>query len=408
MLVSQVLRWFLLVAEILIAIPIVYVCILSITAIVITKKSKARNSNLSITGESPQYNFAIIVPAHNEEVLLGNLLESISALTYPKEQYTVHVVADNCTDKTAVLARAYDGVQVHERFDEVKRGKGFVLEWMFQKLEEKHLIYDAYVIIDADSVVEPAFLRFMAKEIARGARALQAHYTVLNMTESPSAGLRWIAFALQAHLRPLSRSRLGGSSTLTGNGMCFSRALLERHPWRAFSLSEDYEYYLTLVRHGERVHYVPEAVVHSHMPTTFRGMRTQDIRWESGGSGMTVWQTTRELLRAGLQLHSFACFEAVMELLAPPLSFMMGWCMLMLIGSLLLWFPLAIVLSLLLIGGLIFYIGTAFYLLRPPPLVYRALLYAPGFMLWKLWILLVLSRSKKHTSQWIPTIRPSS
>ncbi len=408
MLVSQVLRWFLLVAEILIAIPIVYVCILSITAIVITKKSKARNSNLSITGESTQYNFAIIVPAHNEEVLLGNLLESISALTYPKEQYTVHVVADNCTDKTAELARAYDGVQVYERFDEVKRGKGFALEWIFQKLEEKHLIYDAYVIIDADSVVEPAFLRFMAKEIACGARALQAHYTVLNMTESPSASLRWIAFVLQAHLRPLGRSRLGGSSTLTGNGMCFSRALLERHPWRAFSLSEDYEYYLTLVRHGERVHYVPEAVVHSHMPTTFRGMRTQDIRWESGGSGMTVWQTTRELLRAGLQLHSFACFEAVMELLAPPLSFMMGWCILMLIGSLLLWFPLAIVLSLLLIGGLIFYIGTAFYLLRPPPLVYRALLYAPGFMLWKLWILLVLSRSKKHTSEWIRTSRPSS
>ena len=408
MLVLQVLRWFLLAAEILIAIPIVYVCILSITAIVITKKSKARNSNLSMTGESSQYNFAIIVPAHNEEVLLGNLLESISALTYPKEQYTVHVVADNCTDKTAELARAYDGVQVYERFDEVKRGKGFALEWIFQKLEQKHLIYDAYVIIDADSVVEPAFLRFMAKEIACGARALQAHYTVLNMTESPSASLRWIAFALQAHLRPLSRSRLGGSSTLTGNGMCFSRALLERHPWRAFSLSEDYEYYLTLVRHGERVHYVPEAVVHSHMPTTFRGMRTQDIRWESGGGGMTVWQTTRELLRAGLQLHSFACFEAVMELLAPPLSFMMGWCILMLIGSLLLWFPLAIVLSLLLIGGLIFYVGTAFYLLRPPPLVYRALLYAPGFMLWKLWVLLVLSRSKKHTSEWIRTSRPSS
>src|SRR5438552_2192205 len=148
MLVLQVLRWLLLAAELLIAIPIIYVCILSTTAIVITKKSKGRNINLFTTGASPQYNFAILVPAHNEEALLGKLLESILALTYPKERYTVYVVADNCTDKTAELACAYDGVQVYKRFDEVKRGKGFALEWIFQKLEEKQLIYDAYVIID--------------------------------------------------------------------------------------------------------------------------------------------------------------------------------------------------------------------------------------------------------------------
>src|SRR5712692_1609207 len=172
--VLQVLRWLLLAAEILIAIPIIYVCILSITAIVITKKSKARNINFSATGESPQYSFAILVPAHNEEALLGNLLESISALAYPKERYTVYVVADNCTDTTAELARAYDGVQVYERFDEVKRGKGYALEWIFQKLEEKQLIYDAYVIVDADSVLEPAFLQFMSKDLAGGAQALQA------------------------------------------------------------------------------------------------------------------------------------------------------------------------------------------------------------------------------------------
>src|SRR5215472_12867440 len=170
MLVLQALRWLLLAAEILIAIPIIYVCILSITAIVVTKKSKGRTSNLSTTDGSPLYNFAILIPAHDEEVLLGNLLESISALAYPKELRTVYVVADNCTDKTAELARVYDGVQVYERFDDVKRGKGFALEWIFQKLEEKQLIHDAYVIIDADSVVEPAFLQFMAKELAHGAR----------------------------------------------------------------------------------------------------------------------------------------------------------------------------------------------------------------------------------------------
>src|SRR5260221_1050775 len=108
MAVMQVLRWLLLVAEILIAMPILYVCILSVTAILITKKRKAEKTNLS--SESPHHNFALLVPAHNEELLLvGNLLESLSALAYPKDQYTVYVVADNCTDKTAELARAIDG-----------------------------------------------------------------------------------------------------------------------------------------------------------------------------------------------------------------------------------------------------------------------------------------------------------
>src|SRR5205085_8146950 len=113
--------------------------------------------------------------------------------------------------------------------------------------------------------------------------ALQGCYTVLNPTESPSTALRWIALSLNCHVRPLGRSSLGGSSTLTGNGMCFTRALLMRCPWQAFSLTEDYEYYLTLVEHGERVRYVPDAVVRATMPTTFSQMRTQDVRWESAG-----------------------------------------------------------------------------------------------------------------------------
>lgn len=401
--VLQVLRWLLLAAEILIALPILYMCILSLAAILITKKRKAENTNLS--SESPQYSFAILVPAHNEELLLGNLLESLSTLAYPKDRYTVYVVADNCTDTTAELARTTDGVRVYERFDAAKRGKGYALGWLLRKLEEDQLIHDAYAVIDADSVVEPTFLQWMAKELAQGAQALQAHYTVLNTSESPSTALRWIALTLKGYVWPLSRSSLGGSSTLTGNGMCFTHALLERCPWQAYGLSEDYQYYLTLVQHGERVRFVPEAVVRSLMPTTFAAMRTQDIRWESGGDGLTTWQIAVGLLKAGLRLRKFVCFEAVMELLAPPLSFLMGWCLLALIASLVVRSPLALLLSLILIGCLIFYVGTAFYLLRPPRVVYRSLLYAPGFMVWKLWVLLVLRRSKKHTSEWVRTSR---
>jgi cellulose synthase/poly-beta-1,6-N-acetylglucosamine synthase-like glycosyltransferase len=405
MLVLQIFRWLLLAAEIWIAIPILYLCVLSASAILSTRKRKAQNTELS---SAPHFSFAILVPAQNEEVIISNLLKSLSALEYPKELYSVYIVADNSTDRTAELARATGWVHVYERFDEVKRGKGHALSWLLHELEVAQLIHSAYIILDADSVVVPTFLQSMARELAQGQEALQACNAVLNPSESPSAALRWIALTLINHVRPLGRNGLKASSTLTGNGMCLSRSLLMRHPWQAFTVTEDYEYYLTLVEHGERVRYVPEALVRSAMPITFIQMRRQDVRWESSESNPTTWWTALKLVRAGLRLHDFAPIEAAVELVTPPLSFLVGWCLLTLIASLLLWSMPALMLGLLLIGGLACYISTAFYLVHPPLTVYRALLYAPGFMIWKLWVSLVLRRNKKLAREWFRTGRTMS
>lgn len=407
MLVLQVLRWLLLAMEILIAGPVLYLCLLSISAILTTKKRKTRDI-ASSSPVSSRLNFAILIPAHDEVALLGTLLESLAGLAYAKDRYAVYVVADNCTDATAELARANSGVQVYERFDQDRRGKGHALNWLLQKLEEDRLIYDAYVFLDADSVVEPAFLQVMNRELVRGAQALQAYYTVLNVTESPATALRWIALTLINYVRPLGRNGLGASSTLAGNGMCFTRALLRRYPWQAFSLTEDYQYYLTLVQHGELIRYVPEAVVRSQMPTTFAQMRTQDIRWESSEGGQPAWRIALKLLGAGLRHHDFARIEAIAELLTPPLSLLVSWCLVTLIVSILLRSWPELVFSLTLIAGVTGYIGTALYLLRPPLTVYRALLHSPGFIIWKLWVYFVLKRSKKHTSEWVRTSRTVS
>lgn len=408
MLVSKIARWFLLVMEVWIAGPILYLCILSVSAILMTKKRKAQTTSTGSALASAQFNFAILIPAHNEEALLGHLLESLSGLTYPKELYTVYVVADNCTDATAQLARATGWVHVYERFNNIKRGKGYALQWLLQKLEEDQLIYDAYIILDADAEVVPTFLQSMAKELARGAQALQAQSTVLNASESPGTALRWAALTLTGHVRSLGRSGLGASSNLFGTGMCLSRTLLMRYPWQAFTVGEDYQYYLTLVLHGERVHYVPEAVVRTHMPPTFAQMRTQDIRWESWGQEHSKAHIALKLLQAGLKSRSFVPIEALVELLTPPFSFLIGYCTLTLLASLLVRARNALLLGLLLLAGLSGYVGTGLYLSRPPRMLYKALFYAPGFMIWKVWVYLVLSRSKKHTREWTRTSRPVS
>ncbi|MGB8347781.1 MAG: glycosyltransferase family 2 protein [Ktedonobacteraceae bacterium] len=408
MIVLQALRWLLLIAELCIAIPILYLCIVSVAALCATVWQRHAAARSAGQSESALLSFAILVPAHNEQAILGVLLENLSQLAYPKDQYAVYVVADNCTDNTVGLARATGWVRVYERFDAEKRGKGYALNWLMQKLDEDQLVHDAYVILDADSVVVPNFLQAMARELARGTRALQGCNTVLNVTDSPSTALRWLALTLVNHVRSLGRNALGGSSTLNGNGMCLSRALLQRYPWQAFSLAEDYQYYLTLIEQGERVRYVPAAIVRSEMPTTFTQMRTQDIRWEASTGGASTWQTARRLLKAGLKSRDFARLEAIAELLTPPLSLMVGCCLLAVVCSLALWSWPELIVSLLLTGGMVCYIATAFYTMRPPRAVYRALLHAPAFMLWKLWVFFVLRRSKKYTGEWVRTSRTVS
>lgn len=402
-LVLHLFTWLLIALEVWLALPVLYLCVVSISAVFQTKKWQTVLASPMIV--EALSTFVILVPAHNEEVIIETLLESLSQLDYPKDHYTVCVIADNCTDHTADLVRATGWARVYERFDEDKRGKGYALNWMMQQLEERQLIFDAYVVLDADSVVVPTFLQSMNRELAQGARAMQACNTVLNATDSPSTAIRWLALTLMNHVRPLGRNALGGSSTLTGSGMCLSRALLVQYPWQAYSLAEDYQYYLTLVEHGEKVRYVPDAITRAEMPVTFAQMRTQDIRWEASNGNQKEWQVALKLLHTGLQHRKFVCIEAVAELLAPPLSYMVGWSLLLAVASLAIWYLPAMVMSLVLLGGLACYIGTALYLLRPPRSLYRAFLHAPGFMLWKLWVYIVLRKSKKHTSKWVRTIR---
>ena len=397
----QIARGLLLLAEIVLALPILYLCILSASALLYARKRAEQKSALTRS----EINFAILIPAHNEETIIGTLLQSLSELVYPKDLYTVYVIADNCTDSTAELVRNSGWARVYERHDLSRRGKGFALNWMLQRLDEEQLMHDAYIVLDADSVVAPNFLQAMAHALGQGAQALQAHNTVLNTSASPSTALRWIALTLMNHVRPLGRNGLGASSTLTGNGMCLRRALLQRHPWQAFSTGEDYQYYLTLIGHGEHVLYVPEAVVRSEMPTTFAQMRTQDIRWEANVGAPPTWRVALRLLRSGLSNRDLARIEAVVELLTPPLSFLVGWCFLVLLASLLVGTSPELLAGLVLSAGLLCYIGTALYLLRPPRAIYVALLHAPRFVLWKLWVYFVLRKSKKHTGEWVRTSR---
>jgi glycosyltransferase involved in cell wall biosynthesis len=106
----------------------------------------SRKENVSIEG-NPSHTFAIVIPAHNEEKTLSTTLHSCAGLNYPKDKYKIFVIADNCSDRTAEIARD-NGAVCLERYNEEEKGKGFALEWGFKQiLPEGH---DALVVLDAD------------------------------------------------------------------------------------------------------------------------------------------------------------------------------------------------------------------------------------------------------------------
>ena len=217
-----------------------------------------------------------MVPAHNEEATIYGLLDSLAA-HYSASHCSVFVVAENCTDATAAVARAQCSRLAR---GSGTPGKGYALRWLLERIAETGEV-NAFVIFDATFSVD-RFLRVMDETLARDDEVLQAHYSVLNPGEGIGAAIRFAALALVNYLRPLGKNALGCSTGLKGNGMCFPAAVIRRHGWAAYSLAEDAEHGVRLLLDGIRTRFVPEARVWAEMPPGVSESRSQNLRWEAG------------------------------------------------------------------------------------------------------------------------------
>src|SRR5215203_5672781 len=265
-------------------------------------------------GSAPQRpRFAIIVPAHNEEHTISDTLTSLKRLDYPPECFEVFVVADNCQDATAEVARRHR-CTVWERVEPERRAKGYALNWAFERIPEQ---YDAVVIVDADTKVVPTLLTSFARAY-EPFTALQA--SLLQAASSNvSSVASYVASAVQNCLKPLGRENLGFSAGFGGTGICIPRGLLEEVPWRRFGLAEDVEYHVDLVLAGRRVRFVPEARVEATAPHTFGSLRSQRLRWERGRIE-AIRRFAGPLLIRSLYEREAAAFEVFVSMVAPPLS----------------------------------------------------------------------------------------
>ncbi len=269
----------------------------------------------SVRPHPPEKSFAIVIPAHNEEAVLGQLLENLKSLDYPRHLYDVYVVADNCTDATARIARE-GGATVIERWNPALRGKGHALDYAFRRLETGPRRYDAVVIVDADNLVAADFLAAMNTRLCRGERIIQGYLDVKNPDDTwISAGFA-MSYWVSNRFWCLAKHNLGLSVPLGGTGMCIDMALLREVGWATETLTEDLEFMVKSLARGVKTTWAHEAVIYDEKPLTFVQSFRQRLRWVQGGV-QVARRYFGALLWEGLRRSDAAILEGAVLLCRP-------------------------------------------------------------------------------------------
>ena len=362
--------------------------------------ARSRGAGAPVVPDGEPLRTVVLVPAHEEEAGLPATLAALRRQAFPFEPV---VIADNCSDATAEVARQA-GATVWERFHD-DRGKGQALAWALERLDRERPETEAVIVVDADCLPGPGLFAALDGALRGGAQAAQAIYDVANPESSPTAALRWAAFALKHRLRPRGRAALGLSAGLYGTGMAFRAELLRAQPWRAFSISEDVEYHAQLARAGVRVAFVDGAWVTSAMPTSDEAAHRQQLRWESGNARMAR-ELGAPLVAAGLRRRDANLVVHGLELALPPQTLLVPGCLASLVvGGVARSRPLATIAAATAAGQVV-YVFAGLRLVGAPKAVYRALPAVPRLAARKLAIFGRVARGR-GTLEWLRTDRES-
>lgn len=263
----------------------------------------------------PEKCFAMVVAAHNEEIVISELVDSLKNMKYPNEMYDIFVIADNCTDKTAEIAEEH-GATVLRRFNKIEKGKGFALEWAFDKILKMEKHYDAFCIFDADNLVSPNFLLEMNKRMCEGYRVIQGYIDSKNPFDSWMTASYSIAFWTSNRLYQLSRFYLNMSCALCGTGFCVDSELIREMGWGATCLTEDLEFTMKLALRGIYVGWSHDAVVYDEKPLTLKQSWNQRIRWMQGYADCSG-RFLLPLLKKAIKEKNLVAFDCATYLLQP-------------------------------------------------------------------------------------------
>ncbi len=378
---------------------IIFVYYLVISAFGWVKRKEEPAENFPV-----KYKFAAVISAHNEEKVIGGIIRSLKAQKYPKDMYDIYVVADNCTDNTAKVA-AENGAIVFERFDNTRRGKGYSLEWMFNRLFQLDRKYDAVCIFDADNLVSSRFLLEMNKQLSKGHKVIQGYLDSKNPYDTWISGNYSIAYWISNRLFQLPRYYLGLNCALGGTGFTIATDVLKEIGWGATSLTEDLEFSLKLVLKGMRVSWSHEAVVYDEKPLGLKQSWRQRKRWMQGHSDCAT-RYLKKLLKKALKDRDMVALDASIYLIQPFIIVVNG--IALVIGMGIFFANLALNLSTLLfvlLIGVVTYITVIFVIIegKLTPKIFLYFLTYPVYSL--TWVPIIIDGFlNRHKKEWVHTL----
>lgn len=229
-----------------------------------------------------KHKYAILIAARNEKYVIGNLLDSIKKQDYPSDLLTTFVVADNCTDNTAEIARKH-GAICYERFDDEHKTKGFALEYLLDRIEEDYgrMSFEGYFIFDADNLLNQNYITKMNDAFDSGEKIITSYRNTKNFDENWIAStyaLHWIRSIRMNHR---ARSVLRLATNIQGTGFLFASEIV-KDGWHYTSLTEDRALTADAVAQGYQITYQDEAEFFDEQPISLKVALRQRLRWSKG------------------------------------------------------------------------------------------------------------------------------
>lgn len=256
-----------------------FFCIYQIVIVFFTLVKEPKKEKVT----DKKHKFMAVISARNEENVIGNLIDSLKNQDYPEELLDIYVIADNCTDNTAKVAKEA-GAIVLERFSETKKSKGYALEWFFDYiLNNKPNEYDAFCVFDADNIVSKNFYSKMNDKLCIGEKIVQGYRDIKNAGDTWVTGNYAIFYWMMNRFYHYTRYKIGLSPLINGTGFMVAMSIIkENKGWHTRTLTEDIEFSINSIASGYTIGWAKDAIVYDEQPLGFAQSWRQRMRWSVG------------------------------------------------------------------------------------------------------------------------------
>lgn len=266
-----------------------------------------------IKSHDPKHKFAILIAARNEEAVIGSLVHSLKEQDYPKELYDIFVIPNNCTDNTKGAAIEAGATVLNCKIP--VKNKGDVLRYIFKKLKKNKDI-DAYILFDADNVVDKRFISRMNDALCEGYEIAQGNRDSKNPNDTWVSGAMSISYWMLNIFYNKARINFRGSALINGTGFMVKKSIIDSEGYNTTSITEDLEYTIQSMLNGRKVMFVEDAITYDEQPLTFKQAMIQKSRWTSGEVQALKWYYIK-VLKTFLKTRNPVLFDISFRLFAP-------------------------------------------------------------------------------------------